>query len=261
MAVMNDIKAEWEKMREKPLRERIQYFMSYYKWYVVACVAVIAIIATILVGNLLKKEPILSGVMLNSTNASSDSAFDDFSNRFLDAIGMDGEEFEVSIASNLTYRPEDKESLETNYTTVQTLAAQTAGALMDFIAGDLPTLQNLAYSSFFVDLSGVLSQEQMEQLSPYLCYIDMAIIETLEEAAQAGNYDIDIEIPDCKKPEDMQKPIAVLLDVSSSGWFTEIYPYAAKSVVLGVAVNAPHMQAVLQLIDCLLLQQEQLETE
>ncbi len=253
---MDDIKAEWAKMQEKPLRERFAYFMSYYKWYVVALVAVLAIVATTLVGNLLKKEAVLNIVMLNSSSASSDSAFDDFSQRFLDIIGVDSKEFEVSITSNLTYRPEDKESLETNYTTVQTLAAQTAGALMDFITGDLPTLQNLAYSGFFTDLSEILSQEQMEQFSPYLCYVDMAVIEAIEEAAQAGSYELDLEIPDCKKPEEMQKPMAVLLDVSGSGWFTEIYPYTAKSVAIGVAVNAPHTQAILQLIDCLLLQQE-----
>jgi hypothetical protein len=256
MGVMDDIKAEWEKMQEKPLRERVEYFMSYYKWYVVAFVAVLAIVATTLVGSLLKKEAVLSIVMLNSTNASSDSAFDDFSQRFLDIIGVDGKEFEVSITTNLTYRPEDNESLETNYTTVQTLAAQTAGALTDFIAGDLQTLQNLAYSGFFTDLSKVLSQEQMEKLSPYLCYVDMAVIEAIEKAAQAGNYELDLKIPDCKKPEEMEKPTAVLLDVSKTGWFEEIYTYTAKSTAIGVAVNAPHTQAILQLIDCLLLQQE-----
>ena len=62
VAVMDDIKAEWKKMREKPLQERVQYFLSYYKWYVVAGIAVLAIIASVFVGGLLKKEPILSGV-------------------------------------------------------------------------------------------------------------------------------------------------------------------------------------------------------
>lgn len=256
MAVMDDIKAEWQKMREKPLRERIQYFMSYYKWYVVACVAVISIIATIIVGNLLKKEPILSGVMLNSTNASSDSAFDNFSKRFLDKTGVDSEEFEVSITANLTYRPEDQENAESNYATVQTLAAQTSGALLDFVVGDISTIQNLGYSGFFTDLSELLTQEQMQQLAPYLCYIDLAVIEAIDKAVEDGNFELDMKIPDCKKPEEMQKPIPAFLDVSSSGWFAEIYPYAMKPVVLAVAVNAPHKEAILQLIDCLLPQQK-----
>jgi len=256
VAVMDDIKAEWQKMREKPLRERIQYFMSYYKWYVVACVAVISIIATIIVGNLLKKEPILSGVMLNSATATSESAFDNFSKRFLEETGMDSEKFEVSITSNLTYRPEDRESAESNYAAVQTLTAQAAGALLDFIVGDISTVQNLGYSGFFTDLSELLTQEQMQQLAPYLCYIDLAVIEAIDKAVEDGNFELDMKIPDCKKPEEMQKPIPAFLDVSSSGWFAEIYPYATKPVVLAVAVNAPHKEAILQLIDCLHPQQK-----
>lgn len=256
MAVMDDIKAEWEKMREKPLSERIAYFLSYYKWYAVAAIAVLALIATILVGNLLKKEPVLSGVMLNSSTATSESAFDDFSKRFLDETGIDSEEFEVSITSNLTYRPEDQENAESNYATVQTLAAQAAGALLDFIVGDISTMQNLGYSGFFTDLSELLTQEQMQQLAPDLCYIDLAVIEAIDKAVEDGNFELDMKIPDCKKPEEMQKPMAAFLDVSSSGWFTEIYPYGVEPIALAVAVNAPHQQALLQLIDCLLLQQK-----
>lgn len=256
MAVMDDIKAEWKKMREKPLQERVQYFLSYYKWYVVAGIAVLAIIASVFVGGLLKKEPILSGVMLNSSTATSESAFDDFAKRFLEETGVDSEELEVSIISNLIYRPEDKENLESNYTAVQTLAAQTAGALLDFVVGDLSTVQNLGYSRFFTDLSEWLTEEQMQQLAPYLCYVDLAVIEAIEEATDAGNFELDIEIPDCKKPEEMEKPMAAFLDVSSSGWFEEIYPYATEPVVFAVAVNAPHREAIVQLIDCLLPQQK-----
>ena len=92
----------------------------------------------------------------------------------------------------------------------------------------------------------------MQQLAPYLCYVDLAVIEAIEEATDAGNFELDIEIPDCKKPEEMEKPMAAFLDVSSSDWFSEIYPYGAKPVALAIAVNAPHREAVLQLIDCLL---------
>ena len=254
MAVMDDIKMEWKKMREKSLRERIGYFMSYYKWYVVAFIAMIAIIATIIVGNLLKKEPILSGIMLNSTNASSDSAFDDFSSRFLNETGADSEKFEVSIVSNLTYRPENKENAESNYAAIQALTAQTSGALLDFVIGNSSVVQNLSYSGYFTDLAELLTQEQMQQLAPYICYIDLAVIEKIEEAVEAGNYEADIDIPDCRKPEEMEKPMAVFLDVSGSDWLTEIYPYAVEPVVLAVAVNAPRKEAVLKLIDCLLLQ-------
>lgn len=256
MSVMDDIKTEWEKMRERPLQERIQYFLNYYKWCVVAVVAVLAVIATILVGNLLKKEPVLNGVMLNSSTATSESAFDDFSKRYLEETGLDSEEVEMSLISNMTYRPKDQENAEGNYAAVQMLAAQTAGALLDFVIGDLSTIQNLGYSSFFADLSEVLTEEQMQHLAPYMCYIDIAVIEAIEKAVDAGNFELDIKIPDCKKPEEMQKPMAAFLDVSSSGWFEEIYPYATEPVVFAVAVNAPHREAIVQLIDCLLPQQK-----
>ena len=255
MAVMDDIKAEWKKMRGKPLAERIRYFVSYYKWYVVACVAVIAVLATILVGYMLKKEPILSGIMLNSSSASSESAYDDFSNRFLEEIGVNGKEYEVSITSNLTYLPNNEENAPNNYGTVQSLLAQTSGGLLDFMIGNLSSVQSLAYSQFFVDLSEVMSQEQLQQLAPYICYIDLAVIEMIEAAVEAGDYEADIPIPDCKKPEEMQRPMAAFLDVSSSDWLSEIYPYAAEPIVLAVAVNVPHKEVLLMLIDCLLQQQ------
>lgn len=254
MAIMDDIKQQWRNMREKPLKERIAYFLSYYKWYTVACIGVIVVIVGILVGNLLQKDTVISGVMLNSTNASSESAYKDFSQRFLDELELSNKDFEVSITSNLTYLPSSQENAENNYGTVQALLAKTSGSLLDFVVGNLSSSQNLAYSRFFMDLSKVLSQEQMQRLAPYIYYIDLAVIEKIEEAVEAGNYDVDIKIPDGKKPEEMEKPVAIFIDVSSSQWLSEIYTLNAEPIVFAVAENAPRKEAIQKLVDCLMPQ-------
>ncbi len=254
MAIMDDIKQQWRNMREKPLKERIAYFLSYYKWYAVACIGVIAVLVGMLIGNLLQKETVISGVMLNSTNASSQSAYDDFSQRFLDEMELSNKDFKVSITSNLTYLPNSKENAENNYATVQSLLAQTSGALLDFVVGNLSSAQNLAYSRFFMDLSKVLSQEQMQRFAPYIHYIDLAVIEKIDEAVASGNYDVDIKIPDSKKPEEMEQPVAAFIDVSASQWLSDIYTLKAEPIVFGVAENAPRKEAIQRLIDCLLPQ-------
>lgn len=215
-------------------------------------VAIIAAFAAFFVFEASKKEAVISGIMLNSMNAVSENSFERFSERFLDALNVDQTKFEISLTTNLTYSSDNEENAESNYAAVQVLLAQTSGNLLDFVIGDLASVQTLAYSSFFIDLSTVLSEEQMDRYEPYLCYIDLAVIEAIEAAVASENYDADISIPDCTKPETMKKPVPVFIDTRECQHLSEIYPYGSDRIVIAVAVNAPHEEMLSKLVDFLM---------
>ena len=90
--------------------------------------------------------------------------------------------------------------------------------MLDFVVCDITSMENLAYSEFFVDLSTVLTKEQLDAYAPYLLYMDMAFLEDLKEIVESENYDVEIEVPDSTKPETMEKPIPVFINISGSAY-------------------------------------------
>ena len=96
----------------------------------------------------------------------------------------------------------------------------------------------------------------MKQYEPYFLYIDLAVIERLEEIALLKDYDGDFSVPDSDKPEDMINPIPVFLDISGSEKISSIYSNEQDRIVFAVAVHSLREKAVCKFIDFLVGEQQ-----
>lgn len=254
MGVWDDIKKEHKKVRNGTPQEKVKYIADYYIWQIFLFVILIIILLSIVFAALTRKETVLSGVMLNSNELISAKTVESLCEEFLVDQGLDTSKNEVSINSNLTLVDNDDSNATNNYIAVQTIMAQIEGKILDFVVSDLDSAINLAYSEFFVDLSTVLTPEQLAYYEPYLLYIDRAVIVKLQEAVSSENYEIEIEIPDCTQPELMEEPVPVFIDLSGNEKLEAFYPDAKNEIVLAVAVNAPDIDRIIEWVDYLLAQ-------
>jgi hypothetical protein len=133
------------------------------------------------------------------------------------------------------------------------LVEQTDKNNLDFLVGDQETVVVLAYSEFFQDLSKVLSAEQIAQCKPYLLYIDQKVVDQIKKAAES-NSTADIVIPDCTKPEEMQNPVPVMIDITKYDTFALLYPEMTDPIVFAMFENTPARNALGRLIDYIIKQ-------
>ena len=155
------------------------------------------------------------------------------------------------MVGGLKYYLNDESKAEGNYGLIQILVKNIEKGDLDFLTGDQETVTILAYSSFFHDLSVVLSKEQVERYKPYFRYIDQAVVDKIIMAVETET-DVDIQIPDCGKPEEMEKPIPVMIDVSHYDDLGALYPEATEPIVFAVFKNSPEIGGLRNIIDLIL---------
>ncbi len=246
MAVMDEFKVEREAIKNGTSKEKFQYFLDYYKWQTITAIAVIIIIISSIYSAVTAKETLLSGVMLNCYHSFSEEPFADLIHDFISNQQINSSKYEIELNTTLTYSADNASASETNYNTIQLLGAQIASHSLDFVAGNLEAMTTFAYSDSFCDLSSLLSEEQLALYEPYLLYIDLAVSEKLQTETSA------IDFPDCTKPETMQIPIPIMIDMSHCEYLTNTYAYTVEPLVFAVAVNASNKEMVLNLINFLM---------
>ena len=233
-------------------KERIQHLYQYYKWRILAILLCFALLLSVVVNAITKKDYILSGVMLNYTEVMSDGNLSALTDDFLAEYGIDEKKNTLELITSLTYLRDNAEFATDTYMTVENLTARIAGKMLDFVVCDITSMENLAYSEFFVDLSTVLTKEQLDAYAPYLLYMDLAFLEELKEIVESENYDVEIEVPDSSNPETMEKPVPVFIDISDSAYLGSLGTDENKKTVIAVAADAPHKDMVRNFIDFLM---------
>lgn len=243
MVLKSYIHAEQEKLKYATGKQKWEYFWEYYKWPVFAAMLVLAVIASFVHSAVARKNVVLSGVFLNCYQSSFEEETPGIMDAFLNEQKLDLKKYVVEVNTSLVFDPYGEEASQDNYQTVQRIGAQITAKELDFVVGNLEAVRDFAYSDTFYDLTTILSKEQLAQYEGKLLYVDAALLD------QAGAW---TQWPDCKQPDQMRKPVPVMLDVSSCDALMEQYPYLTEPLVLAVAVNAPHEDRVREIVDFLL---------
>lgn len=252
MKLRDQLREEMAILKALKGKERMQHLFQYYKWRIFAILLVFALLLSLVVNAIIKKDYILSGVLLNYTETTSDDNLSAMTDAFLTEYGIDKKEYTLELVTSLTYLRDNAEFSTDTYMAVENLTARITGKMLDFVICDITSMENLAYSEFFVDLSTVLTKEQLDAYAPYILYMDMAFLEKLEEIVESENYDVEIEVPDSTKPETMEKPVPVFIDISGSAYFRSLNTDRENMTVMAIAVNAPHEDAVRNFVDFLM---------
>lgn len=230
-------------------------YLKRHKWIMGIAAVLIAMIVALRVFTP-DSTLVLSGILLNHDLTVTEESAAELGNAFLSKYQTEAEVPEVVLLREWTYYTDDEERAEDNYYTIQALAVYAQEGLLDFVTCDQAHMVLLAYGVFFEDLSKILTPEQLERYKPYLRYMDQAV---LEEAKNMDGEDllsiangVSANFPDCSKPEEMDKPVPIFIDLSQCEGLTALYPKDCGLVGFAVMQNAPNPDAVRAWIDYLM---------
>jgi hypothetical protein len=234
MTIFEHIKQQHAEMKDKPRKERWEYFWDYYKWHTLVIILAVALLVQGVVSIVNKKDIVFSGILLNCTLRIDDEAF---LNGFYEHADINSKKQQAAFYTDLTLT--DKNT-KTDITAFQRIMAGIATKDTDFVVGQKDNFRLCAYSTsrMFIDLRKFLDEDTLNKLSDRLYYIDGAVLEKL--SVPVGQLqDKTITFPDPTKPEAMEDPIPVGIDISDRKDFQEAYYFSNTKLYLGVASNVP----------------------
>ncbi len=259
MAVMDEFREEREALRYGTPKQKISYFIEYYKWHVIFTVlAVVAVVATIIqIAN--RKENAIYVCMLNTTarpteeNSFQSVAADEHADAFAQYAGIDTEKYDVYLDTSMyiDYNSMDDNTVNSSQKYITYLAA----AEMDVIVTDEASLEQFSYQEDFYDLREILTPAQLEKYSPWLYYIDMAAVAERERILDSPDNlytDYVLIAPDPRKPEEMEEPVPVGIYLDECEELRERFYFRSDDVVACVFVNTKRLDTALQYLNFLL---------
>lgn len=238
MAAMDEFRDLREKIKEQPLKKKISYIWYYYKWFILGSITLIAVIIGTIYGFVTRTENVLYGVAVNAVTVGDDIAFVD---EFYEYAQIDTKEYDVLINDTLVITDEMN---ETTINSTQTIMVYMSAEQLDITVMDPECFYKLAYNDIYMDLRTCLSEDELAALEGKLYYIDGAALAEINELAEANESTEVVKTPDPLKPEEMEDPIPVGIDISSCEKFMDVYYYEDGVAYLGITNNTNHIDMV-----------------
>lgn len=247
MTIIEYIKNEHSKIKARPKEERWAYFWEYYKFHLIIFVLVVALLVQGIISVTNKKEIVFSGFWLNSKINIDD---DSFVQGFYDYAGIDAEKEEAAFYIDVILTDQNTKN---DLTAMQRIMAGIAVKDTDFIAAPQDSFRVCAYSSsrIYMDLREFLDADTLETYAGRLYYIDGAILQKLSAPVGELVDTSSIVYPDPTKPETMQDPIPVGIDVSSNKDLMSAYYLTDTTVYLAVISNTVRPELTRQFLEYL----------
>lgn len=251
MALRDEIKAGRKDLMENgTLKQKIAYFFDYYTLHTVIIAAVIISITIFIYQQVTKPEVVLNGLLLNVISFDEGDPVEDLRNGFMDYIDMNTKEYDMSLNTSLKIKMGDDsgQSIMDDYQFSQAMMAQCVAGTIDFISSPLSAIFDFGYGDTLVNLETVLNKEDIEKYKPYFLYVDEVVVKQKEEAFDNNIDENEIPCPAPTKPEEMEKPIPVFIDVTKCEKMTDIYDYSEDTIVVAIAINAPNPDRISDLL-------------
>lgn len=214
-------------------KEKWEFFWKYYKWNALLCLIGLFVFGSVIYNKVTTPIFQMQGFFLNTENDKNDTSADELAQSFIKEYNIDTSEGIISLNDNWTYVPNNEEMAKESTAGGREMIIQKEKGMLDFIAGYQETMLDLAYNSFFTDLSTVLSKKQLEAYKPYILYIDQSVSDELAQAYEDKKDLSKIEIPDPRKPEEMKEPVPVLIDISKCENLSNIYDSPKDALAFG----------------------------
>lgn len=216
-----------KKLRGQPLNKKITYILSNFWIPIVAILAAIVFVISMIVHWATLKPTALTLCCVNSV--AEYTAVEDYMQGFAEIQGIDVEEYQLT--ADMLFLGQGTEE---DYQSSQIFQAKLIAGNLDVVAADNDVIMSYAYQEAFVDLRELLTQEQMEVFAPYFLYMDRSRVQEMNTLSEEPR-----QIPDPTKPEEMAEPIPVAIALQPDWDFTQAcYPYTYSGAAVGMISNS-----------------------
>lgn len=230
------------------LKEKTGYIFDYYKWHIIFIIFIIHFIGSMIYNNATAKDYVLQGLFLNPLASVETAA--ELEEDFIEKHPIDTSSEDVFFDSSL-YFSTDNADAANSYQALQILSTRVAAGEIDFIVADDITLTDLSYNGYFSDLTEVLSDEQIKKYEPYFLYYDRVILEELNSIDYTTEELPETVLPDSSKPELMDEPVPVMINITASEKISVLYPNSKNKYAIAFVANSSHTEKSLELLNYL----------
>lgn len=193
MANGNSVSDEIGEQRKKAMegagfKERLSYFFYYYKVHVLLTVVIGAVVISTIVSLATKKDIVLQVVYINGFPVENTETF---MADFATTIPINPEKEEVLLDDSFYIAAENRSTFDEQ--NQEKLFMMSAAGTVDVCVSDEAFFMELVKQGYLLDLSTVLTDEQMEQYQDRLFYYDS------DENKTEGKEAVGIKITDAPK--------------------------------------------------------------
>lgn len=257
--VMKESLRQLQKMKDKPFKDRMAYYVNYYKWYVIGAVAIIGILSSVIHTMVTHKDLCFSAMMINANlyESTIDTDFGTYANLNLD---------EYDCLIDTTAKIGTSGAYYDDTATVAKMVANIQSQELDCIVCDSIRFENDAYNETYQDIKVLLSPEKIEKYEDDFYYIDMDVVrkeqekdlELTAESLNEDKYDTTREkmeeaLEYHRHPENMKEPIAVGIIVSDAPFIVNNDVYTLYIPVFGVIGNTTRPELAIEFLEYLYL--------
>lgn len=238
-------------LRHGSAKEIADHFYEYYRLHFFVVILLLVLAGDLFQTVVTQKDYVLQGMLLNA-NATAEATQNLEDNFLMEAITAT-EDQEVIFDASVHYSPnEETGDILSPYESLQIIQTRIAAAEIDFMVADFETMNYLAYKGYFSNLNEILSEEEYQEFEPYFLFYDRSFAEELEEINEQSDKIMLITYPDPTRPDLMEDPVPIMVDVSNMDKLIQVYPDLDKGYALGFVVTAPNLGNTIEFLRYLL---------
>lgn len=151
MALFDTIKEDWKKLKGKPFKDKVGYFVDYYKWHVIVVVFLIGMIGGTIYQKATTPEAVLSGALFNASELTAEEPLQRMVEEFSALQGLKQGKETILLHTDLTY-VEDGDLVTANYESLEILTVRILTGELDFIIADRALMQKLAEGGYLLEI-------------------------------------------------------------------------------------------------------------
>ena len=227
-------------------KERFINFLDYFKVYLIAGVLILLFVGVQLIKIRAQKPIGFNAVYFNAVSTSMDEG-QSYMDGFGQTIGL-GEKQIVEVQNYMAFNLDDGvEDLELNI--VQNMGAWIANGDLDVMLANEVVFEYFAYWGGLSDLRYYLSEETLQELEPYIFYIDQTVADARAEYMYGSEEYNSIQLPNPRDPASMKDPIPVgiYLDQANDAFKAE-FEFENGTAMVGIFLNNENAERCSQFI-------------
>lgn len=248
MTVSEQIHSQSSKMKDKPFKEKLEYFWEYYKLPVIGIIVGAIIIFSIIKAIVTAKDYCFVAMLVNSANIDTAK----MSESFAGYAGLDIEKYNCYINANEAENMMNSNAAD--YGPATRFAALIAAEDLDCVVYDSMVFNNKAVNDVFADLTKILSDEDIKKFEDSFYYIDREIMKKVSEDLafgdayneERGTYDDQLEdLEYHMNPSAMADPVPVGIVINDSPMATQMDSYFEMIPVFAITQNTQRLDAAI----------------
>ena len=233
----------WLELKDKPLKEKVEHIVTYYGIVILTILAVVIFTVSYTIHLLTLKDSALNITCMGASVTQKEA--DDFANAFGEFAGIDLEQYEVDISTNLSSYLQG--GSDKAYEAAEIMVALVASREVDALVSDKTTLLPYMYQRIFSDLTDILTPEQQARYRDCFLYADDSIIQELKDMSVVEELP---QFPDPTKPELMERPVPVAVRIPEQTEFFDLCFSGMKDIAAyGIVINSENLDNALAFLD------------